>query len=209
MQLPYTRSANDSTTNTATRRRVLRGAAGVGSTVAALPLLSGGAAAHFPHQLEIDVQPENAENFVDLEHHETVPVAVFPTEYLNGDGERETFDPTEAPVRYRFGSRYALGDGSGARPVGNGEVREVGGHGGSREALVLEFPVTDTGLDGEEETAWLYWERGESGEHGLAGVDAVKVYGEPVTRQDLYERLQSVLTEPSESEEDDGFRDDD
>lgn len=209
MQLPHTKSANGSATNTATRRRVLRGAAGVGSAAVVMPLLSGGAAAHFPRQLEIDVQPGNAENFVDLEHHETVPVAVFPTEYLNGDGERETFDPTEAPVRYRFGSRYALADGSGARPVDDGEVREVGGHGGNREALVLEFPVADTGLDGEEETAWLYWERGESGDHGLAGVDAVRVYGDPVTRQDLYERLQSVLTELTASEEDGGFWDDD
>jgi hypothetical protein len=117
------------------------------------------------------------------------------TEFLNGDGERETFDPAEEAVRYRFGSRFALRDGAGARPADDGEVTEVdGGHGDSHEALVLDFPVAETGLDGEEETAWLYWERGESGEHGLAGVDSVRVYGNPVTRQDLFERLERLLT---------------
>lgn len=161
-----------------TRRRVLRGTAAGAAAVAGLPALSGVAAAHFPLRLDVDVQPENETNFVDLDEHESVAVAVRPVEFLDGDGERTTFDPTARPVRYRFGSRFALEDGDGARPLGDGEAVEAetdDGDGG--EALVLEFPVAETGFDGGEETAWLYWEEDESGEHGYAGVDAVRIYG--------------------------------
>jgi len=171
----------DSTTTssgdaTPTRRRFLRAAGAVGGAVAGLPALSGLAAAHFPLRLDVDVQPENATNFIDLDEHETVAVAVRSTEFLDSDGERETFDPTARPVRYRFGSRFALDDGDGARPIGEGEVVETESDDGG-EALVLEFPVAETGLDGGEETAWLYWEEDDSGEHGYAGVDSVRVYG--------------------------------
>jgi len=163
---------------TPTRRRFLRGAAASGAAVAGLPALSGVAAAHFPLRLDVDVQPENETNFIDVDEHETVAVAVHPTEFLNSDGERETFDPTATPVRYRFGSRFALDDGDGARPIGDGEVPESESEADDgSEPLVLEFPVAETGFDGGEETAWLYWEEDDSGEHGYAGVDSVRVYG--------------------------------
>jgi len=169
---------------TTTRRRLLRGTVGVAAATAAVPLLSGPAAAHFPANLDIDIQPENAESFIDLQEHDTVTVAVHPTKFINSDGDRQTFDPTEEPVRYRFGSRFDLEDGDGARPVGEGETRKVhGSHGGStEEVLVLEFPVAETGIEGGEEAAWLFWEREESGEHGFSGVDTVRVYGGRNTR---------------------------
>jgi hypothetical protein len=129
-----------------------------------------------------------------------VSVAVHSSEFLNGDGERETFDPTAEPVRYRFGSRFALQDGEGARPTDDGAVTELdSGHGDGDEALVLEFPVDETGFDGAEEAGWLYWERGESGEHGYAGVDSVRVYGTESPNQDLLERLVRTLSERTAS----------
>lgn len=173
------------TSESPTRRRFLRGTLGAAASVTAISALSGVAAAHFPLQLEIDIQPENETNFIDLDEHDTVAVAVHPTEFLNSDGDRETFDPTAEAVRYRFGSRFALDGGAGARPAGDGDVIEVDdGNGDSHDALVLTFPVGETGLDGGEETAWLYWERDEAGEHGYAGVDSVRVYGtETATRE--------------------------
>lgn len=172
-----------STGKSPTRRRFLRGTLGVAASVTAISAASGVAAAHFPLQLDIDVQPGNETNFVDLDEHGTVSVAVHPTEFLNADGEQETFDPTARAVRYRFGSRFALDDGEGARPTGDGEVTEVE-NGDGRDALVLTFPVDETGFDGGEETAWLYWERDESGEHGYAGVDSVRVYGTGTPEED-------------------------
>lgn len=187
-----------------TRRWFLRGAFGAATSVTAISAASGVAAAHFPLRLDIDVQPENETNFIDLDEHDSVSVAVHPTEFLNSDGNRETFDPTTRAVRYRFGSRFVLDDGAGARPTGDGEVIEVDeGSGDSHDALVLPFPVGETGLDGGEETAWLYWERDESGEHGYAGVDSVRVYGTGTTtreaeteasERDLFELLRRLIT---------------
>ncbi|GCF14329.1 hypothetical protein Harman_22640 [Haloarcula mannanilytica] len=177
-----------------TRRRFLKGTLGAAATVAAVPSLSGIAAAHFPTELSIDIQPENAENFIDLGDHDTVTVAVQQSEFVDGDGESETFDPTERDVRYRFGSRLALEDGGGARPVDDGEVRQPEDDSeGGQESLVLTFPVDETGLDGGEETAWLYWERDESGDHGYAGFDSVRVYGNDLSGRTLIEQLQQVL----------------
>jgi hypothetical protein len=197
-------SASDSTT----RRRFLRGSAGLAASAAAIPLLSGGAAAHFPPRLDIDVQPDAEENVLDLSEDETVRVLVHPVEFVDSDGEQQSFDPTDEPVRYRFGSRLALEDGGGARPKNGGQVTTVDEDGGktkttgesggkattasesggetttasegegSHEALVLTFPVAETGFDGGEETGWLYWERDESGEHGLGGFDTLRVQGE-------------------------------
>lgn len=174
----------------ATRRRVLKGGLGAAAAAVAVPTLSGVAAAHFPLELDVDIQPENAENFIDLAEHESVSVAVRPSEFLDGDGERVTFDPTDEPVRYRFGSRFALRDGTGARPIDDGTVTELeDGHGDGSEALVLEFPVEDTGFDGEEESGWLYWERDDSGDHGYAGVDSVRVYGTATSNRDFPDLL--------------------
>jgi hypothetical protein len=70
-------------TNTTTRRHFIKGAIGVATVAAAAPALSGVAAAHFPLQLDIDIQPQNADNFIDLEEHDTVSVAVHPTDSLS------------------------------------------------------------------------------------------------------------------------------
>jgi len=191
---PDLQETDQSTERLLTRRRALEGALGVAATAAAVPALSGVAAAHFPAELDVDIQPDNAANFIDLAAHDSVTVAVHPATFRDGDGETTTFDPTEEPVRYRFGSRFALRDGDGARPVDDGEVVQTdGGHGEPHDALVLDFPVGETGLDGGEETAWLYWERDDSGDHGYAGVDSVRVYGTDAPDQELLDLLRQVL----------------
>ena len=196
-------TTNDSTKSaTTTRRRLLKGTLGTAVTAAAVPSLSGVAAAHFPTELTIDIQPENAENFIDLSEHDTVTVAVEQSEVVNSDGDSETFDPTERAVRYRFGSRLALEDGGGARPADDGEIREPDDAEDGQASLVLTFPVDEMGLDGGEETAWLYWERDESGEHGYAGFDSVRVYrGQPASRS-LIEQLQRLLSSETASSSD-------
>jgi hypothetical protein len=142
------------------RRRFLEGTVGIGAGVAAIPTLSGVAAAHFPDELDIDVQPGNEDNFIDLDEHDHVSVAVHPSEFLNSDGERETFDPTKRDVRYRLGSRSAFDDGKGARPTGDGEVTiTTTGHDDqtqTTEVLTLSFPVGEAGLDNGDDTVWLY-----------------------------------------------------
>jgi len=175
------------------RRRLLRGTAGAAAAVVTLPALGGVAAAHFPAELDIDVQPENADNFIDLDDHDSVRIAVHRTEFLNSDGERETFDPTERDVRYRFGSRATLDDGGGAHPMDDGTVENPGDGDRSDDAMVLEFPASEAGLDGGEETVWLYWERDESGSHGFAGFDTVSVYNADRSDRDLVELLGELL----------------
>lgn len=195
MKLTQSTTNDDGPESTpSTRRRFLKGTLGAAATAAAVPSLSGVAAAHFPTELSIDIQPENAENFIDLGEHDTVTVAVQQSEFVNNDGDSETFDPTERAVRYRFGSRLALEDGEGARPVDDGEVRQPeDGSGDAQESLVLTFPIEEMGLDGGEETAWLYWERDESGDHGYAGFDSVRVYGNDLSGRSLIEQLQQLL----------------
>jgi len=190
---PTTNDAGTAST-TATRRRILKGALGAGVTAVTVPSLSGVAAAHFPVEIAIEIQPENAENFIDLSDHETVTVAVKQSEVINSDGDSETFDPTDRPVRYRFGSRLALEDGEGARPVDDGEIREAENDSADdHSSLVLTFPVDEMGLDGGEETAWLYWERDDSGHHGYAGFDSVRVYRGYARGSGLIEQLQQLL----------------
>ena len=190
---PATSTASPESTPT-TRRQLLKGALGAGVTAAAVPSLSGVAAAHFPIEIAIDIQPENAENFIDLSEHETVTVAVRQSEFVTNDGNSETFDPTERAVRYRFGSRLALEDGEGARPVDDGESREPDDDAADgQSSLVLTFPVDEMGFDGGEETAWLYWERDESGDHGYAGFDSVRVYRGHPRGNGLIEQLQRLL----------------
>nr|WP_240150030.1 hypothetical protein [Haloarcula sp. JP-Z28] len=185
--------------STTTRRRLLKRTAGVTAAAVSIPAVSGLAAAHFPNKLDIDVQPDNADNYIDVDEHDTVEVVVQPVEFLNSDGDQETFDPTAEPVRYRFGSRSMVEDGDGARPEDDGEVREFNGHDGeSYEALVMEFPVDKMGFDGGEETAWLYWERDESGEHGYAGMDSVSIHGTTASNQDIIEVLQQLLSRSNE-----------
>ncbi|ELY51789.1 hypothetical protein [Natronococcus jeotgali] len=190
-ETPATRSVR----NAFDRRRFLSGTAGIAAGVAAVPALSGVAAAHFPVELDIDVQPGNEDNVVDLDEHEDVSVAVHPSTFLNSDGERERFDPTEREVGYRFGSRGALDDGEGARPVDDGEVTttEHGDREQTTDVLTLSFPVEETGLTSGDDDAWLYWERDESGEHGYSGVDTVSVHGGTPSFEDLLELLRRLL----------------
>ena len=175
-----------------TRRGLLRGALGATATVTAVPALTGIATAHFPLQLDVDIQPGNKDNFIDLEDHESVQVTVHRTEFLNSDGEREVFDPTEEDVRYRFGSRSTLENGGGARPMGEGTTGENNEE-MDENSLFLEFPVGETGLEDGMETAWLFWERDESGEHGYSGMDTVSVYGKEVSNRDIAEILRTLL----------------
>ena len=147
---PATSTASPESTPT-TRRRLLKRALAARVTAAAVPSLSGVAAAHFPVEIAINIQPEN---FIDLSEHETVTVAVKQSEFVTSDGNSEAFDPTERTVRYRFGSRLALEDGESARPADDSEIREpddnaADGH----SSLVLTFPVNKMGLAGGEETA--------------------------------------------------------
>ncbi|WP_424005265.1 hypothetical protein ACOZ4I_17940 (plasmid) [Haloarcula salina] len=186
---------DQSTEKVLTRRRALEGVLSVAATATALPVLSGEAAAHFPTALAVDVQPDNARNFIDLEAHDSVTVAVSPSTVFENDGESTTFEPTERAVRYRFGSRHALEGDGGARPVDDGEVVQLNdGHGSGSEALALTFPVADTGFDGGEETGWLYWERDESGDHGYAGVDSVRVYGTDTSNRKLLDLLRQLVS---------------
>ncbi len=192
----HSSTPDKSTTRHIGRRRFLGGAVGAASAAIALPAITGVAAAHFPAELDIDVQPDNEDNYVDFNKHDHVSVAVLPSTFLNSEGKRETFDPTEQDVRYRFGSRSALDDGEGARPAGNGKVTKIhSGHGNDAEsvnAVALQFPINSTGLDNENDVAWLYWERDESGEHGYAGFDTVTVVGNPVA-QDLLAFFRNLL----------------
>jgi hypothetical protein len=88
-----------------------------------------------------------------------------------------TFDPEHRPIRYRFGAQSAVTAGEGARPTDDELTTIDTGHGDPRQALVLEFPVSELQLDGTEETLWLYWDRDYTSQHGLRGFDAVSVYG--------------------------------
>lgn len=83
------------TERTLTRRRLLKGAAGVTAAAAFVPAASGLAAAYFPNKLDIDVQPDDADEFIDVDEHDSVEVAVHPVEFLTGDGGRETLDPRQ------------------------------------------------------------------------------------------------------------------
>jgi flagellin-like protein len=127
--------------------------------------------------LTIDVQPHNADAFIDTSKHDTVSVAIFETAFLDGEGKRVTFDPEKRPVRYRFGSHSAVTAGEGARPTAGKMTTIDTGHSESNKALVLEFPVSDLQLDGREETLWLHWDRDYTSNHSLRGFDSVSVYG--------------------------------
>jgi len=85
------------TERTTTRRRLFKGAASVTAAAAFVPAASGPQRPTFPNELNIDVQPDNADNFIDVDEHDSVEVAVHPVEFLNGDGVRETFDPRRRP----------------------------------------------------------------------------------------------------------------
>ncbi|WP_236035737.1 hypothetical protein [Haloarcula rubra] len=85
MRALHQRQGSDESTDDPTRRRLLRGVLGVAASTTAISVLSGVATAHFAIELQVDIQPENAANFVDLEAHDTVTVAVHTSTFLNSN----------------------------------------------------------------------------------------------------------------------------
>lgn len=149
------------------RRQFLRAGAGVAGTAAALPTFAGTAAAHFPEKLNIDITPKSDKNRIVLGSGGMITVAILQT-----DG----FDPTSKQVHYRFGAPDAVENGGGARPAGSAQLKDINGDG--KIDLILEFPVAETGFDGNEKKGKLVWERGHKGsDHGLAGTVPVTVIG--------------------------------
>lgn len=155
------------------RRTFLKSAIGAAATATAIPAVSTIAAAHFPEELAIDIDPEHEQSRIDPSQNEQVSVAVHHTTFEDEDGKTVAFDPTERAVRYRFGTQERLASGGGARPVDEGNVRDVNGDG--HDDLVLTFPIAGTGFSGGETSATLFWERNRSGQHGYAGTDTITV----------------------------------
>lgn len=163
----FERSVESSPDESSTSRRsVLRAGTGLVAATLGAVAVSGQAAAHFPEGLAVDVRPGSDDNPINPDSRGLVPVAVLAT---------DAFDPTEEDVRYRFGAPDVVADGGGARPARGGHVEDVDGDG--RDDLVLQFPVEDTGFDGDESAARLEWERTEAGHHGLSGTDAITIVG--------------------------------
>lgn len=163
-------STGDTNRTDTTRRRVLKTSTGALAAAGVIPLLSGPAAAHFPDRLDIDVKPGCDENTLNLRSRGVVLVAVMPTEFTDENGETVRFDPTEEAVRYRFGAPDVVEGGGGARPAHDGHDTE-------RDALLLHFPMAETGFDDDATEGLLVWERDESGEHGYSGTDEVTITG--------------------------------
>ncbi|WP_254545898.1 hypothetical protein [Halomarina pelagica] len=157
-----------------TRRRLLGVGAGALAATAAVPALSGVAAAHFPDRLAIDVRPGSDRNVVPARGRGLVPVAVRRTTFER-DGERVVFDPTTRPEHYRFGAPDVLADGGGARPVRAGRPVDLDGDG--RESLLLFFRADEAGFDAADDAAELRWTERAGGEHGYSGTDEVTVVG--------------------------------
>ncbi|SFS88243.1 hypothetical protein [Halostagnicola kamekurae] len=162
-----TEDANDDGATTS-RRTFGRIALGAAAGAVAVPTLTGQAAAHFESGLEIQIQPWCDKNEIEYDDCGVVLVAVEAT---------SSFDPTDEPVRYRFGAPDVVRDGDGARPLNDGFECDVTGDG--TDDLVLKFPVEDTGFDGDESSGRLEWERDDSGEHGLSGTDSVTLVESP------------------------------
>ncbi|MBV0924232.1 hypothetical protein KTS45_08465 [Halomicroarcula limicola] len=148
-----------------TRRSVLRSGVSVAAAAAGITAATGGAVAHFPRELDIDVKPDAESNPVNPRSNGTTSVAVFAT---------DEFDPTSAAVRYRFGAPETVADGGGATPVRHC-VYDVNGDGS--EDLVVHFRTAEAGFESESETAELRWDRDESREHGLSGRDSIRTVG--------------------------------
>lgn len=155
------------------RRQLLKGTLGVAVSAASISTISGITAAHFSTTIGIVITPDSEDNRIDPSSEELITVAVLTTTYQTEAGEQATFDPTEEAVRYRFGAPDALEAGGGARPVGDGQIKDVNGDG--KADLVLQFPVEKAGFSGDETVGRLLWERDESGKHGLAGEAPVTI----------------------------------
>jgi hypothetical protein len=184
---------NDDATSTG-RRRFLAGGIGLAASTVVLPMTTSVAEAHFPPELDVDVEPGTDTNPISPGTDGYVLVAVLGT---------EAFDPTEKAVRYRFGTPEKIDAGNGARPAFGGTETDIDGNGTTD--FLLHFPVDETGFTAcanPEQTAKLVWERDEHGEHGYSGTDDVTV-GEfnPVQHQRSTNESQKSNTEGEESNE--------
>jgi hypothetical protein len=190
----------DSVFEQVNRRQVLKGALGVAVSAAGVSAFSGITAAHFHTVLEIEITPGSSDNRIDLSGQDLITVAVLTTTYQTEAGEKVTFDPTEKPVRYRFGASDALGNGNGARPVDDGQIKDVNGDGS--DDLVLQFPVEETGFSGDETVGKLFWERDESGKHGLSGKAPVTIVTEETEHeQNTSDKKENKQKEDSKNED--------
>lgn len=148
-----------------TRRTVLKTGAGLAAATAGAATFAGAAAAHFPRDLDIDVEPGSEENRVNPRSEGVTRVAVL---------RNDAFDPTGEDVRYRFGAPDVVAAGDGATPVRH-RVADVDDDGW--DDLVLQFRTDEAGFDGDEEEVELRWDRTEDREHGLSGRDDVTLVG--------------------------------
>ncbi|SEO55337.1 hypothetical protein SAMN04487948_103199 [Halogranum amylolyticum] len=151
-----------SPTTRSERRTFLRALAGLTALGGAASVFAGTATAHFPADLDVSVAPFRGDG--PLPRHDRGQVRVAVT---NVDDVVATADAT----RYRFGAPDVVADGGGAEATRACRIRDVDDDG--RNDLVLRFPFADAGFSGEEERAELRWDRDESREHGLSGVDDV------------------------------------
>ncbi len=102
-------------------------------------------------------------------------MAVHYAEFEDENGETVVFDPTERSERYRFSPPDVVASGGGARPAVHLFERDMNGDG--VDDLVPVFEAHEAGFTTGDTRAMLYWERDETGEHGLAGADSVRVVG--------------------------------
>lgn len=162
---PATEAEDDSSI---ARREFLQVSSGLAATAVGIATFGGQVAAHFPPELDIDIKPGSDDNRINPNSNGVIPVAILQT---------DQFDPTSEDVRYRFGAPDVVADGGGARPAHSGHVEDVNDDG--QDDLVLHFPTSKTGFDGDESEGRLEWERTEEGHHGLSGTDTVT----PVSRR--------------------------
>ncbi|WP_423747571.1 hypothetical protein V5735_23730 (plasmid) [Haladaptatus sp. SPP-AMP-3] len=184
---------NDDATSTG-RRRFLAGGIGLAASTVVIGRTTPVAEAHFPPELDIDVEPGTDTNPVSPGTDGYVLVAVHST---------EAFDPTEKAVRYRFGTPERIDAGNGARPAFGGTETAIGGDGATD--LLLHFPVAKTGFGActnPGQTAKLVWERDEHGEHGYSGTDDVTVGKfNPVQHQQSKDKSRKADSEKEDSDD--------
>lgn len=153
-------------TNRTGRRTFLKGLTGAITTSAAVSTLTGTAAAHFPPELDVEITPyrgdEDDENRLNRRGCGFVRVAVT---------NIDDVEPTPESTRFRFGAPDAVADGGGAEAAEKRQLRDVNGDG--IDDLVLRFRLSEAGFTGDESEGELRWDRDETREHGLSGVDTV------------------------------------
>lgn len=143
------------------RRTFLSGLAGLTVAGTSLAAFTGSAAAHFPPELDIDVSPHSQQQAAP---HSRGLVRVAVT---NLDEVEATADASQ----FRFGAPAAVADGGGAEAVRASDTQDVDGD--SQPDFVLWFRLDEAEFTGTEDVGELRWDRDESREHGLSGVDTV------------------------------------